>query len=168
MLQHITTLLYISGEAIEIKKIAELLNAPESEIVSYFPEIQKQLNSLGLDLLLNNNEVSIVTQSTYASVVEKYWKKELEGELTPATLQVLTLVAYLDNPTREEISYIRGVQSSQSIRTLTVRGLISRTGEHCSLTTDALKSLGIARINELPEYEKIHNEFIEKLKLRTL
>jgi chromosome segregation and condensation protein ScpB len=76
------------------------------------------------------------------------------------------LVAYLGNPTREEISYIRGVQSSQSVRTLTVRGLISRTGEKCSLTSDAMRHLGITKVEELPDYENIHKNFLEKLETR--
>jgi chromosome segregation and condensation protein ScpB len=59
------------------------------------------------------------------------------------------------------------VQSAQSIRTLTVRGLISREGEKCSLTGEALKSLGIAKPEDLPEYAKMSKEFKEKLETRS-
>jgi segregation and condensation protein B len=98
--------------------------------------------------------------------VESFWKEELKGELTPAALQVLTLVAYMGEPTREQISYIRGVQSSQSIRTLTVRGLLTRTGEVCVLSLDACKQLGITKPEELPDYETIHKELTEKITTR--
>lgn len=80
---------------------------------------------------------------------------------------MLTLVAYLGSPTREEISYIRGVQSSQSIRTLTVRGLIVRQGEVCTLTSDALKQLGVTKVEELPDYDTLHASLVEKLESRT-
>ena len=81
---------------------------------------------------------------------------------------MLTLVAYLGTPTREEISYIRGVQSAQSIRTLTVRGLINREGEKCVLTDDALKQLGVTKSENLPDYETIHTSLTEKLSAREL
>jgi segregation and condensation protein B len=90
-------------------------------------------------------------------------KDELKGDLTPATLQVLTLVAYLGEVTREQISYIRGVQSAQSIRTLLVRGMITRSGEVCSLSIDALRSLGVTSKENLPDYERISKEFLKRL-----
>jgi hypothetical protein len=49
-----------------------------------------------------------------------------------------------------------------------VRGLITRVGEICSLTADSLKQLGITKVEELPEYEKMHSDLLEKLQSRTL
>ena len=163
MLQRIITILFLSGDPLPITTVASILETTSKEIQDHLKELDVALSSIGLSLLQSTDGISIVTQSSQSLLVEKFWKEELKGELTPATLQVLTLAAYLGNGTREQISYIRGVQSSQSIRTLTVRGLITRTGEVCTLTSDALKQLGITRIEELPEYQKIHNELIEKL-----
>lgn len=117
---------------------------------------------------MSNDGLSIVTKPEQTELITTWTKQELEGELTPAALQVLTLVAYLGYPTREQISYIRGVQSSQSIRTLAVRGLITRIGEICSLTAESLKQLGVTKVEELPEYEKMHKELLEKLQERNL
>jgi chromosome segregation and condensation protein ScpB len=76
----------------------------------------------------------------------------------------MTICAYLDSPTKNEISFIRGVQSSQSIRSLSARGLLKREGERYSLSIDAIKSLGISSLQDLPEYEKIKKDFEERLK----
>jgi segregation and condensation protein B len=167
MLQKIVTLLYLSGEPIKTEALAKLLATTKEDVEKYIDELGAALNGIGLSLLVSNDGLSIVTQSSQAALVEQFWKEELQGELTPATLQVLTLVAYLGSPTREQISYIRGVQSSQSIRTLTVRGLIERQGEMCTLTGDALKQLGVVKVEELPEYETIHKGLLEKLEART-
>jgi hypothetical protein len=51
---------------------------------------------------------------------------------------------------------------------LTVRGLVSRVGEVCSLTANSLKQLGITRAEDLPDYEKIHAELHAKLQAREL
>lgn len=166
MLQKVVTLLYLSGEPISLEKLGGLLAVSTEEVLACCGELSEKLEGLGLSLLVNNNEYSIVTRPEQAELVEVFRKEELEGELSPAALQVLTLVAYLGNPTREQISYTRGVQSSLSIRTLTVRGLIQRSGEVCTLTTDSLKQLGITRVEEMPEYESIHKDLSEKLLAR--
>ncbi len=166
MLQKIVTLLFLSGEPMKIDSLALLLGVKKEDVETHIDEVSNALASIGLALLKSSDGLSIVTQSVQAPLVEAFWKEELQGDLTPATLQVLTLVAYLGSPTREEISYVRGVQSSQSIRTLAVRGLISRNGEVCSLTGEALKELGVTKVEDLPDYETLHASLMEKLEAR--
>lgn len=165
MLEKIITILYISGEPISINYIAELLQTEIKLIEESLPAVENKIKEIGLLLLKNKDDVSIVTDPSQAQLVESFWKEELRGDLTPATLQVLSIISYLGNPTRQTISYIRGVQSAQSIRTLSVRGLIKREGEVCILTSDALKHLGITKIEDLPQYESIRNELLEKMKV---
>lgn len=167
MIQRLLTLLYLSGEPISLEKLSEILSASKEDIVTISLLLSQKLEELGLSLLVTNDGYSLVTQPAQAELVEAFRKEELEGELTPAALQVLTLVAYLGSPTREQISYTRGVQSSQSIRTLTVRGLIERKGEVCTLTTDSFKQLGITEREQLPDFEKINKELVEKIANRT-
>lgn len=168
MLQQLITFLYLTGDSVSFSVLKELLHASDAEIEKVVNEAETALHAIGLGLIKNTEGVMITTMPENAGLVASFWKQELQGDLTPATLQVLTLVGYLDGPTREEISYIRGVQSSQSIRTLTVRGLVYRQGEVCTLTTEALKYLGITTVKELPEYENIHAKFVEKLEARTM
>ncbi len=166
MLQKIITVLFLSGDALTKESIARILQVNAEEIDKHIEEIDTALRGIGLSLLQTELGLTIVTQPQQAATVKSFWEEELKGELTPAAIQVLTLVAYLGSPTREEISYIRGVQSSQSIRTLTVRGLIMRDGEKCMLTEDALKQLGVTKATLLPDYESINTSLSEKLKER--
>lgn len=167
MLEKIITILYLSGESIKTDTLATLVGESKETVEKHVPEVKTSLESIGLTLLIEEGGISIVTKPEQAQLVQSFWKEELQGELTPASLQVLTLVAYLGAPTREEISYIRGVQSSQSIRTLTVRGLIARQGEQCRLTSDALKQLGVTSVEQLPDYATIHASLSEKLATRS-
>ncbi len=168
MLEKVITLLFLSGDPIPVKKLADFLVITKEEVLENIPYVKSKLEEIGLTLLVSNEGISIVTKTEQSTLVESWIKEELKGELTPAALQVLTLVAYLGYPTREQISYIRGVQSSQSIRVLAVRGLINRVGEICSLTTESLQQLGITKVKELPEYEKMHKDLLEKLQSREL
>lgn len=166
MLQKLATVLYLSGDHTPLSELTTLLETTPEEIEKGLVLLEASLLPLGLFLLRVDNGVSIVTGPEQAALVETFWKDELKGELTPAALQVLTLVCYLGNGTREQISYIRGVQSTQSIRALTVRGLVSRSGEICSITPDALKQLGITKVEDLPDYQTIHTQLLEKLEAR--
>lgn len=168
MLEKVITLLFLSGDSIPVKKLAEFLHITEEEIVQNISFVKSKLEEIGLTLIISNEGLAIATKPEQAEIVEAWRKTELQGDLTPAALQVLTLVAYLGYPTREQISYIRGVQSSQSIRSLTVRGLVTRVGEICSLTAESLKHLGITKIEDLPDYEKMHADLLEKLQSRNL
>lgn len=163
MIEKIITILYLSGEPISFKNIAKLLSLDINFVEESVKQVEEKINNIGLLLLRNGDEISVVTSPNQSELVESFWKEELKGDLTPATLQVLSIVAYIGNPTRQTISYIRGVQSSQSIRTLSVRGLIKRDGEICTLTGEALKHLGISKVEELPQYDSIRKELIEKL-----
>lgn len=166
MLQKLATFLYLSGDHTPLSKLTTLLESTPEEIEAGLTQLEAALSPLGLRLLRVDNGVSIVTSEEQSALVETFWKDELKGDLTPAALQVLTLVCYLGNGTREQISYIRGVQSTQSIRALTVRGLVARNAEVCTITPDALKHLGIVKVEDLPEYETIHKQLLEKLEAR--
>jgi segregation and condensation protein B len=168
MLQKLITLLYVSGEPLPVKTLAFLVGATEAEILANRGVVKTSLETIGLSLLESPEGLSIVTKPEYSSLIASFWKDELDGDLTPAQLQVLTLVAYLGNPTREQISYIRGVQSAQSVRTLTVRGLIMREKEVCMLTKESLKQLGITKVEELPDYERVTKDLQEKLAVREI
>lgn len=165
MQQKILVLLFISGEPLTIDSISKLSGISVEDINKFIPELKQYLKEGGFDLLVNQNELSIITQPQHAQLVTSLWIQELHGDLTPAALQVLTIAAYLTNPTRQDISFIRGVQSSQSIRTLVVKGYLTVEKEVCSLTSEALKHLGITNVTELPEYESLHRELTEKLEV---
>lgn len=166
MLEKVITILFVSGDPTPLQKLVDLLGVTKEELVDNLPLIKSTLEQSGLTLLVNNEEIAIVTKGEHGELVEAFKKDELKGDITPAALQVLTLVAYVGYPTREQISYIRGVQSSQSIRMLAVRGLIARSGEVCTLTSDSLRQLGITSIEELPDYHTIHTNLLEKLESR--
>ena len=144
MLQKLVTLLFISGDPIPVATLATLLEVPVQEVEKELPSAVIVLRDVGLDLLQGPEGVTIVTQAQNASLVEAFWKQELQGDLTPAALQVLTLVGYLENPTREEISYVRGVQSSQSIPSINLIctasagfGFLLSIGEHVIESSDS-------------------------------
>lgn len=173
LVKKVSAILFLYNEPITLQKLKTFLddeNISEENILEAIKSLESKLSQIGLTIIKNESknenksEYSIVINSELNEIAKKIRTDELEGELTPASLQVLTICAYLGSSTKNEISFIRGIQSSQSIRSLSVRGLLKRDGEKYSLSTEALQMLGISKIEDLPEYEKIKTDFSERLK----
>jgi len=173
ILKKLSAILFLYNEPIKLSKIKELLNIKDITLDIIKENIEKLNNTLseiGLTVVQNklgsndNFEYIISLQNDLGDIAKSIRQEELEGDLTPASLQVLTICAYLGASTKNEISFIRGVQSSQSIRSLSTRGLIKKVNDKYVLSIDALQKLGVSKIADLPEYEKINKDFSERLK----
>ncbi len=163
-------MLFVYGEPLEIKRMAGLLSISEEEAKAAVANLGKSLedSQRGLTLLFNNNRVQLATKKEFHSLAEALIKSEFEENLTPAALETLSVVVYLGPVSRPKIDYIRGVNSSYTVRNLMLRGLIERVSDGKSgnaflyqASFDLLKHLGISRISELPDYGK-YKELAEK------
>lgn len=116
----------------------------------------------GIRIARTGDQIQLVTAPALASIVSGYQEKEYTGELTKAQLETLTVIAYQQPITRPEVEEIRGVNSAVILRTLLLRGLIHERSDDTALlpvfelTVDALRTLGITAVTELPEYESLH------------
>jgi segregation and condensation protein B len=73
----------------------------------------------------------------------------------------LSIISYAGPITRADIEYIRGVNSSFTVRSLLMRGLIEREVDPkranayiYSASFDLLRHLGLSNNEDLPEYQK--------------
>jgi segregation and condensation protein B len=167
-------LLFNFGEALDIKKIASLLNISNEECekaIGEWAAILANDPARGLTLLRKENKVQLVTKVELKSIAELIVKDEFREQLTPAALETLSLIAYLGPVPRATIDYIRGVNSSFTLRALVMRGLVERCDEKglsfkYRVTEQFMKHMGLASLTELPEHEKykeILRQFEEQL-----
>ncbi|MFZ1075135.1 MAG: SMC-Scp complex subunit ScpB [Minisyncoccia bacterium] len=150
-------LLFASGEPLEKKRIAALLEISQSDLQSVLDSLSDAFSGTGIALIETATEVEIRTAPEAASIVKKLRESELARDLGKASMETLAVIAYQDGATRGEIDWVRGVNSSASLRTLLLRGLIEgREDERYkrrirySITTEALAHLGIGGADELP------------------
>ena len=75
------------------------------------------------------------------------------------------MVLYKNGANRAEIDYIRGVNSSFTLRSLLVRGLVERITDPRDLrryfyrpSFELLSFLGVKSVEELPEYAEVHKD----------
>jgi segregation and condensation protein B len=159
----IVPLVYASGSGVSVGTLASILNIDKKTIYDHLDQLAEELRPLGLLLLLDKETLSIVSGKESSASIQALLKKDIEGELSPASLQALTIIAYMRELSKHDISFIRGVQSSQVLRILSVRGLIVEKDTMYRLSTDALRYLGVTSVEDLPEFELLHEELKQAL-----
>ena len=109
--------------------------------------------------------MSVVVSPATSEEIKTAYELELGREIGDAGLEVLAIVLYRGPSTRAQVDYIRGVNTSSTMRTLLTRGLIERTGNPedgreflYRPTVELLAHLGVRKVTELPDYAKISNE----------
>lgn len=156
-------LLFASGDPLEKKYLAKLLGMKESELAVVLKALKHSLDASGVTLVETENEVELRTTPEALPLIKKLRESELSRDLGKAGLETLAVIAYQQGATRGEIDWVRGVNSSTSLRTLLMRGLIEGREDEADkrriryrLTTEALAHLGITHEAELPRRDELH------------
>lgn len=172
----IEAVLFVHGEAVTLKKLGVLTGLVQEELktalLSYEEELRRE--NRGLILISEeplhkifenkdwvNKKVQLGTKPQLSSLVQDFLKEEMGEELTPASLEVLSIVAYLGPISRARIEYIRGVNSVFTLRNLLMRGLVDKITDPergnafaYKPSMEFLRHLGVSSPGELEEYEK--------------
>jgi segregation and condensation protein B len=156
-------LLFIHGEPLTYKKISAVLGISKDDLQPVIDEYRKQLedSNSGLQLVADKEKIQLATKPQFNKILEDFMKDELTEDLTPASLEALSVIAYLGPISRARLEYLRGVNSIVILRNLMIRGLVERIPDpdHASgflyqPTFDLIKHLGLAKKEDLPEFEK--------------
>jgi segregation and condensation protein B len=161
-------ILFASGEPMSKKKLGGLLGLKDTELTEVVAALRESLSGRGVALIEVSEGLELRTAPETAQFVEKLREGELSKDLGRAGLETLAIVLYRKNATRSEIDWIRGVNSSATVRALLMRGLLERTDDpndkrraRYQLTHDALAHLGLRTIDEAPSYEELSRALTE-------
>lgn len=165
----IESLLYVAGRSLSFKDLSKLTNQKTDEIETAIKELidEYNLKDGGIKIIQNGNQVQMVTCPKNAKIVQNFLEEELSGELTPASIETLSIIAYRQPVSRETIEQIRGVNCAIILRNLLIRGLVEeeKRGERAlyRVSLDFVRHLGVADVQELPNYDKLHSLEIQTL-----
>ena len=157
-------LLFLHGEPATFEFLCSVLDIPAEVLHVNLDTLDARLSEphRGLRLIRTSVSAQLVTSPEMGELLERIVKTELESDLTPAVLETLSVIAYLGPVDRAHIEYVRGVNSSFSLRNLLLRGLIERiqSPEHKNqnvyqIAPAALRHLGVKSASELPDYETL-------------
>jgi len=156
------------------KKLAEILSSSakasdgqgkvgQTEINEAIERLKENLKERGVVLIEKDNDLMLGTAPELSSLVENLQKEELNKELSKASLETLSIVLYKNSVSRAEIDYIRGVNSSFTLRALSVRGLVERMTDTKDSrryiyrpSFELLSYMGVKSVEELPDYGEVN------------
>ncbi len=157
--------LFAEGGTLSYKKLEALLECDRAELVRTLHEITGRLQGSGLVLIQTETEATLAVAPAQSEHLRAQYEKELGREIGEAGLEVLAILLYRGASTRSGIDYIRGVNTSSTVRNLLARGLIERAGNPADSreylyrpTAELLAHLGVSDMTELPEHGKITSE----------
>ena len=171
-LVQLESILLISDKALKIKDLIKKLAINKKEIKKLIKELEEKFNqeNSGIHIATTNDKIQFTTNPISETIIKKFVKEELNSNLTDASMETLTIIAYRGPITKSELEQIRGVNCSIILRHLLIRNLIERSlnkekmAETYNVSLDFLRYLGVNKTDELPDYEKLHNnEIIEKI-----
>lgn len=147
--------------------LAKKLAVSEEEVAQAVAGLTARL-TFGIALVDDGHMLELRTAPAAAALIEQVQKDENSRDIGKAGLEALAAILYRGPLTRAEIDFIRGVNSSQTLRTLTQRGLVRRVenpkDERSFLyepTTELLAYLGLAARSHVPEYESVRTKLEE-------
>lgn len=157
----IEAILFYKNEGVKLKKLVEFLGVTEEEIIEALDNLDTSLSGRGIVLQRNEDEVMLGTNPQMSETIEQLQKDELNKSLSKASLETLSIILYKNGATRADIDYIRGVNSSFTLRALSVRGLVEKVADSkdnrrylYKPTFELLSFMGVRSVAELPNYEE--------------
>ncbi len=161
----IEAVLFWKGEPMSRKKLGEILKVGQQEINDGLEKLKINLENRGVALIENSDEVMLGTTPELSFIIENLRKEELNKDLSKATLETLSIILYKNGVSRAEIDYIRGVNSTFSLRALAVRGLVDKIVDAKDSrrfvykpSFELLSYMGVKSVEELPEYGTVSQE----------
>lgn len=163
----IEAIIFVSGEQILIKDIAEKLEISEKDVDKCIEKLKiKYSGESGIHLLTFNKKLQFCTNPKYVDDVSRVLNPIKEKELSRSMLEAIAIIAYKQPVTRIDLEEIRGVNSEYCIQKLLELDMIEPVGRKDAVgrpvlfgTTDNfLKRFQISSLDDLPDYEELINK----------
>lgn len=157
-------LLFTWGDPLALKDLSSVLEVPEKDLEKVLKELMDELDfeRSGLRIIKFNNYYQIGTRPEHYEWIKRLNNSKNAKNLSNASLETLSIVAYRQPIIKAEIEAIRGVRSDRAIETLVQRRLVEEVGRLdktgrpilYGTTEDFLRYFGLESIEELPPIEE--------------
>lgn len=161
----IESILFASGDPMPVSRLCALLDREESEIYEAAKRLADgySFEGRGIRLLRLEDSLQLCSAPENGEFVRRALEARKPPKLSPAAMEVLTLVAYFQPVTKTYIEQIRGVDSSYTVSLLVERELIEPCGRLdvpgrptiYRTTQGFLRAFGLSSLDELPEQEEL-------------
>lgn len=156
----IEAILFSMGDAVALKELSKVLEIDEPTLDKIIQNMMDKYDKedRGIRLIKLENSYQLCTKNEYYDVLTKVVNMPKKHNLTDSLMETLSIVAYKQPVTRQEIEAIRGVSCVHAINKLVEYNLIMEVGRLDAIgrpilfgtTEDFLRSFGVTSMDELP------------------
>ena len=159
---------FASGDPISVDRLSQTFEISPEEIEKLIKQLETKLdeNNSGVKVVRLENTYQLVTREEFADYIKKAFDIKRRTPLSPASLEVLAVIAYNQPVTRAFIEKVRGVDCSGVVSTLVEKGLIEERGRLelpgrpllYGTTKTFLRSFSLNDLSDLPSLPKDNPE----------
>ena len=160
----IEAILFSMGESVSKKQLMAALDIPEDLFFYLIDQLKRKYNRTdsGIRLLELDGSYQLCTRPEYYDQLIKIVNQPKKPKLTDVMMETLSIIAYKQPVTKQEIEAIRGVKCDHPVNKLLEYNLIREAGRLDAVgrpilfrtTEEFLRCFGVGSIKELPEIEQ--------------
>lgn len=163
-------LLFIVGnEGLSIDEISSIIELDKDKTKELIWEMQIDYNNdddRGIELKKLGEKYKLTTKEKNKKYYQKLTEVSDVRKLSQSALETLAIIAYNEPITRLEVDELRGVSSSQMIRSLIAKDFVKELGRKdvagkpilYGITKEFLDYFGLSSKEELPKFEETKND----------
>ena len=155
----IEAILFTMGESVELGRIADAIQLKETK--KLLDELIKEYRSssnIGMNIIELDGAYQMCTKPQMYEYLIRIAKQPKKRVLTDVLLETLSIIAYKQPITKQEIEGIRGVSCDHAVNKLVEYGLVDEVGRLDApgrpilfgTTESFLRSFGVRNVDELP------------------
>lgn len=160
----IESILFAAGRQVELKELMAATELGKEEILAIIENMKNEYasESRGIEIIRVNDAYQLCTKNENYEYIYPIFDNRTKPNLSPAALEVISIIAYNPKITRAEIEAIRGVNSDGCIYKLLEYELIREAGKldapgrptTYEVSAKFLKMFGLSSLEELPQLPK--------------
>ena len=157
----IEAILFAAGRQVNIKELMISLELPQEDLENIIASMQEDYKNQdrGIEIIKVDEAYQLCTKKELYEYIYPILDKRSKPNLSNASLETLSIIAYNPKITRAEIESIRGVSADACIYKLLEYGLIQESGKAdlpgrpmtYVTSNEFLKMFGYTSLNDLPE-----------------
>ena len=164
----IEAILFAMGEAVELPRIARAIrqDPTTTENIIRNMMIRYQEEERGIQIIELENSFQLCTKKEYYDSLIRIAAQPKKPTLTDVMLETLSIIAYKQPITKQEIDKIRGVKSDHAVNKLVEYNLVQELGRLDApgrpivfgTTEEFLRNFGVDSTDNLPEISPVKME----------
>ena len=167
----IESMMFVWGEPLAIKDIADIFNVDKKEIYDACKELQEEYEQEGRGIVIRevNKSFQFVTRKENLGYIERLCTPVRRRRLSQSALETLAIVAYKQPVTKGEIEAVRGIRCDRVLEGLMAKNLVTIVGRAETVgrpnlygtTNEFLKQFEFESLKDLPKIEDLEGVLFE-------